>query len=182
MTICVYGASRNGISAAHIAAGEELGRKMAERGHRLVFGGGASGMMGAAARGMHRGGGYIIGVAPTFFNVDGVLYPECNEMIGTETMRERKRTLEDSSDAFIVTPGGIGTYDEFFEVLTLKHLNRHAKPIAVFNNNGYFDPLLKMIEQNVAEGFINPGVCSLYFVGNTADEVLDYIESAVAER
>ena len=105
----------------------------------LVFGGGAQGMMGAAARGVRDGGGSIIGVAPDFFDVDGVLFPDCTEFIYTKTMRERKQILEDSSDAFIITPGGFGTLDEFFEILTLKQLERHNKAIVVLNVAGYYD-------------------------------------------
>ncbi len=91
-----------------------LGKKLAERGHTLVlFGAGARGLMGAAARGASAGNGEIVGVAPTFFNVDGIIYGKCTELIRTETMRERKQIMEDRSDAFIMVPGGIGTFEEF---------------------------------------------------------------------
>ena len=114
MNICVYGASSSTIAKSYINPTEELGEKMAKRGHNLVYGAGALGLMGAAARGVLRGGGKIIGVAPAFFKVDGVLFDECDEMIYTDTMRERKGIMEEKSDAFIMTPGGLGTYDEFF--------------------------------------------------------------------
>ena len=116
MNICVYGASSGEIDKSYILAGEELGRRMAARGHGLVFGGGARGLMGAVARGMQAGGGEICGVAPSFFHVDGILFPDCSRMIYTETMRERKQIMEDMSDAFIAAPGGIGTFEEFFEL------------------------------------------------------------------
>lgn len=114
MNICVYGAASDEIDKIYTAEAEKLGEKMAKCGHSLVFGGGAGGMMGAAARGIHKNGGNIIGVVPTFFNVDGILFEHCNEMIRTETMRERKQIMEDRADAFIMTPGGIGTFEEFF--------------------------------------------------------------------
>ena len=90
---------------------------MADRGHNLVYGAGGQGLMGAVARGVHEKNGNIVGVVPSFFNVDGVLFGDCNELIFTETMRERKQIMEDRSDAFIMTPGGIGTFEEFFEIL-----------------------------------------------------------------
>lgn len=139
MRICVYGASSDAIDSMFIRAGETLGERMAERGHELVFGGGAHGMMGAVARGMTKKGGRIIGVAPSFFQVDGVLYEQCDEFLYTETMRERKQLMEDRADAFIMTAGGIGTLEEFFEILTLRQLERHKKPIAVLNTDGYYD-------------------------------------------
>ena len=113
MNICVYGASSSTIAKSYINPTEELGEKMAKRGHNLVYGAGALGLMGAAARGVLRGGGKIIGVAPAFFKVDGVLFDDCDEMIYTDTMRERKGIMEEKSDAFIMTPGGLGTYDEY---------------------------------------------------------------------
>ena len=143
MKICVYGASSYKIDSSFIAAGEKLGELMAKRGHGLIFGGGANGMMGAAARGVYRQKGEIVGISPELFDVDGVLFDHCNEMIFTKTMRERKQLLEDMSDAFVVTAGGSGTYDEFFEILTLKQLGYHNKPIAILNTNGYFDKTKK---------------------------------------
>ena len=138
MNICVYGAASNDISPNIIKKTEDLGREMAERGHALVFGGGNNGMMGASARGAHQGGGEIIGIAPRFFNADGVFFAGCTEFFLTDTMRERKKLMEEKSDAFIVTPGGIGTFDEFFEILTLRSLGQHTKAIAVYNIDGYY--------------------------------------------
>ena len=144
MKICVYGASSNDIDAKYISAGEDFGRAMANAGHGMVFGGGANGMMGAAARGMTSCGGEIIGVVPKFFDVDGMLYDKCTEMIYTDTMRERKQIMEEKSDAFVMLPGGIGTFDEFFEILTLRQVGRHAKAIGVLNVSGYYDDILNM--------------------------------------
>ena len=103
------------------------------RGHSLVYGGGAKGLMGAAARGVKRQGGHILGIAPSFFNVDGELFEDCDEFLYPDTMRERKKLLEEKSDAFVILPGGIGTCNEFFETLVLRSLGRLAKPIALFN-------------------------------------------------
>ena len=178
MKICVYGAASSLIDKDYIEAGEELGRKMVERGHSLVFGGGRSGMMGAPARGVYEKGGHILGIAPKFFeeNNPEVSFENCTEFIHTETMRERKRLLDESSDAFIVAPGGIGTFDEFFEILTLKQLGRHNKAIAIFNIDGYYDNLLQMMEVSIEKNFITRDCVELFKVTNTVEETLDYIE------
>lgn len=177
MKICVYGASSNNIHENFIKNTEELGFKLASRGHSLVFGGGTNGLMGAVARGTTRGGGDVIGVAPTFFNVDGVLYEACTKMIPTETMRERKQIMEDLSDAFIMTPGGIGTFEEFFEILTLKQLARHAKPIAVFNVDGFYDPLLAFLQHAIDQGFMSEKSNNMFGVFTDIDALLDYLET-----
>lgn len=180
MNICVYGASSNVIAQAYIDAGEALGLAMAERGHKLVFGGGASGMMGAAARGMTQGNGEIIGVAPRFFDVDGVLYPDCTEFIFTDTMRERKSIMEEKADAFIMTPGGIGTFEEFYEILTLRQLGRHDKPIAILNVDDYYRPLIDMQEKAIAQKFMRPECADLCGWFDRIDPLLDYLEQTVS--
>ena len=177
MKICVYGASSDIIDKEFITEGELLGEKMAKRGHSLVFGGGASGLMGAVARGVSRGNSDIIGVAPSFFNVDGVLFDKCTEFIYTETMRERKQTMEDLADAFIVTPGGIGTFEEFFEILTLKQLSRHNKPIAILNTNGYYDDMKSLMLTAASKNFMRNETLELYKFFTDADILLDYIEN-----
>jgi len=179
MKICVYGAASSLIDEVYIKAGEELGRKMAERGHGLVFGGGNNGMMGAPARGIHEKGGYILGIAPKFFeeNNPEISFNYCTDFIKPETMRERKRLLDENSDAFIVAPGGIGTFDEFFEILTLKQLGRHNKAIVVLNIDGYYDYMLKMLQVSIDKKFITTDCVELYKVATTVDEALDYIES-----
>ncbi len=176
MNICIYGASSNKIDQSYIEHGEQLGRVIAERGHTLIFGGGANGLMGAAARGAYEKGGKIIGVAPSFFNVDGVLFEKCDKLIRTETMRERKQKMEDLADGFIMTPGGIGTFEEFFEILTLKQLGRHQKPIAVLDTNGYYDTLVQLMRDAVDQEFMTESCLSLYGVFSSPDEAVDYIE------
>lgn len=104
MKLCIYGAASNNIDKSYIDSGEALGQALAENGHSIVYGGGKNGMMGAVARGVAALNGEIIGVAPSFFLVDGVLFEDCTEFIYTETMRERKQIMEEKSDAFIVTP------------------------------------------------------------------------------
>lgn len=180
MNICLYGASSSAIAKAYVNPTEELGAKIAERGHTLIYGGGAAGLMGAAARGAYSRGGEIIGVVPSFLNVDGILFDNCTELIFTETMRERKALMEQKSDAFIMTPGGVGTFDEFFEILTLKQLGRHSKPIAIFNINGYFDSLIAQLENAVHKQFMNPEIFELFISTDRADRLIDYLENSVS--
>ena len=178
MKICVYGAASSEIDKSFVEAGEELGRKMAQRNIGLVFGGGRNGMMGSVARGIAQNGGSILGISPKFFEENNaeISFPECTEFIHTDTMRERKRLLDEKSDAFIITPGGIGTFDEFFEILTLKQLGRHNKAICIFNINGYFDKMLEMMQVCVDQKFITEDCRCLYKVYKDVESMLDYIE------
>ncbi len=182
MKICVYGAASDKIDKSFTDAAERLGEIMAERGHMLVFGGGDSGMMGGVARGVHKGGGRIIGVAPEFFNVDGILFESCDQWIRTETMRERKQAMEDESDAFVVSAGGIGTFEEFFEILTLKQLGRHEKAIVILNTNGYYDSMLTLLKEAADKNFLTQKCIELYHVSNSPEEAVEYLESYVPEK
>lgn len=177
MKICVYGASSTTIDKSYITAGEDLGKIMAECGHSLIFGGGANGLMGAVARGVHSiNRTEIIGIAPSFFNVDGILFDHCTSFYYPETMRERKKMMDDMSDAFIVTPGGIGTFDEFFEILTLKQLGRHNKPIAVYNTNGYYEHLKNFLQHGIDENFLSDECNKLFFLSDDPKEIINYLK------
>ena len=176
MNITVYGAASENIHSDYKAAAEKLGREMANRGHTLVFGGGKNGLMGATARGATQGGGNIIGIAPKFFKPDGVLYEKCSEFIYTEDMRSRKALLEGKADGIIMLPGGIGTYDEFFEVFTLQTLGRINKKIAVFNIKGYFDHLHGLLTHTAEEGFMKKQVVDNLFFSESAEEILEFFE------
>ncbi len=175
MNVCVYGASSTQIDQQYIKQTEMLGEKLAENGHSLVYGAGGAGLMGAVARGVKRAGGYVVGVVPSFLKVDGVLYDNCDELIYTETMRERKQIMEERSQAFIVTPGGIGTYEEFFEIYTLKQLGRHHKPIILFNVNGYYDAIVAMLRQTVDEKFMREESLRLLTVATSAEEAIEQL-------
>ncbi len=179
MRLCVFGAASSLISREYIEPTEELGRQIAKRGHSMVYGAGASGMMGAAARGCYEMGGKIIGVAPRFFSADGLLFDHCTELIRTDTMRQRKQIMEDNSDAFIIVPGGIGTYDEFFEILTLKQLGRHKKPIVIYNLNGFYEPMLSFIQNAMDHKFLLEACKNLYSVCADIDSIFDYLDNYV---
>lgn len=151
---------------------------MAKRGHSLVFGGGGNGLMGAAARGVKKGGGYILGVIPKFFDDEKVeaVCDFCDELIEPDTMRQRKQIMEDNADAFIVVPGGIGTFEEFFEILTLKQLCRHNKPIAIYNLKGYYNEINYALEQAIIKNFIKDNCRELYITTDNLEELFAYIE------
>lgn len=176
MNICVFGAASNRIHSEYIEAGERLGLEMARRGHTLVFGAGATGMMGAVSRGMHEGGGKLIGVSPTFFDKKA-LDMDCTELIFTETMRQRKQQMEDLADAFVTLPGSIGTLEEFFEILVLKQLDRHQKPIFLLNTRGFFDGLVAEIHHLCDERFLGEHDLHLFTCFDDPIELLDALEA-----
>jgi uncharacterized protein (TIGR00730 family) len=177
MRVCVYGAASSDIDQAYLKQGYILGQALAKRGWGLVFGGGTTGMMGSVVKGIESKNGQSIGVAPHFFKQDGVLHERCTQFIYTDTMRERKQTMENLSDAFIMVPGGIGTMEEFFEVLTLKQLHQLDKPICIYNIEGYFDDLHAFLEKMVQEKFLNPDGLALFLISDSIEEILDYIQA-----
>ena len=179
MKICIFGASSADIDGIYIEEVETLAEKMARRGHSLVFGAGATGVMGAAARGTRAGGGFIHGVIPEFFREERVekIFADCDELTYTKTMAESKTIMEDDCDAFIIAPGGIGTFEEFFEVITLKQLGRHKKAIAMFNIQGYFNTLEAFMREMADKRFLAEACLEMYEYFTDADELLDYLES-----
>lgn len=176
MKICVFGAASDIIDEKYKNAAYQLGCAMAKRNIGLVFGGGSSGVMGATVKGVHDNGGYMLGVAPEFMKDYNILYTDCTEFKYTETMAQRKSFMEDSSDGFIIAPGGIGTYEEFFEVFTLKQLDRHNKPICIFNCFGYYDKMLEMLGYTVEENFLQDESMELIKVFDDAEAMIDYLE------
>ena len=179
MRLCVYGAASPTIDREYIETVEKLGEQMVLRGHSLVFGGGGNGLMGAVARGVHAKGGEIFGVIPAFFKEEGVeaLCDFTENLVYPETMRERKQIMEDNADAFIVTPGGIGTFEEFFEILTLKQLCRHEQPIVIYNINGYYDELILFMRKAIDEQFLRESCMDLFYVTDDPDDLFRYLEN-----
>ncbi len=182
MKICIFGAASALIDKKYIEKVEALAEKMARRGHSLVFGAGGSGLMGAAARGTKRGGGYIHGVIPHFFREERLesIYTACDKLTYTETMAERKTTMEDDCDAFIIVPGGIGTLEEFFEVITLKQLGRHHKAIAFYNIDGYYDSLEAFMHEMSEKKFMSKACHEMYKIFTDEDALFAYLETYVA--
>ena len=179
MKICVYGAASSTIDKEYITKVEQMGREMVARGHSLVFGGGGNGLMGAAARGVRAAGGHILGVIPKFFDDEKVeaVYEFCDELIEPDTMRERKQIMEDNADAFIIVPGGIGTFEEFFEILTLKQLCRHNKPIAIYNLKNYYHEIMLVLKAAIEKNFLREDCNQLFFVSDDLEKVFSYVEA-----
>ncbi len=158
MNICIFGAASQLIDQMYMDAAFEAGAALAGEGHHLIFGGGGEGMMGAAARGFHSAGGHVTGILPEFFGDVGItenLYDKCDEVIYTEDISERISLMKAMSDAFLVLPGGTGTYEEFFTVLVSGYLGRHEKKLAVYNVGGFFDTMLQMLQEGREKGFIS---------------------------
>ena len=186
LRVCVYGAASTEIPEKYKNVAYNLCRKLAQRGHSLVFGAGDGGMMGAAARGFHDEGGHVMGVAPTFFKETVIekLYEEADVIVYTESMGMRKAVMEANADAFIVMPGGIGTYDEFFQALTLKQLKVFRQPIVLFNIDHFFDPMQQLMKRAYDEKFLRSdtlGLCRI-FSDTKIKDLIDYIETPVYEE
>lgn len=180
--ICVYGAASDRIRVSYVESVEHLGHLIALHNHSIIYGAGASGLMGAVARGMTEYGGHVIGVTPHFIHKFEPIY-DCSEIINTETMAERKSIMESHADAFIVVPGGIGTFDEFFQILTLKELDQLGnKPIVLLNVDHYYDELHSMMKAANEKGFLREKVMNLFSVCSTAEEALDVIETQLANN
>ncbi len=179
MNLCVFGSASFEIDPLYIEAIEQFGEMMVDRGHGLVFGAGGNGLMGAAARGVYRKGGYIYGVIPAFFRDEEIeaIFDRCSEILFTEDMADRKEAMENRADAFVITPGGIGTFEEFFQVLTAKQLGRHTKPIAIYDVNGYYKELIALLDYSVEHKFVRADCKELYFVSNNPEEIFHYIEN-----
>ena len=154
MKICLYGAGSDNIKSKYIRESYKLGEEIAKRGHSLVFGGGSTGVMGAVSKGVLDNNGKVLGIAPEWMEEFEGICRDCDEFIYTESMDERKSLFLKHSDAFIIAPGGIGTLDEFFEIIVLKKLNRHNKKIVIFNMYNFYDPMLEMIDFMIDEGVI----------------------------
>lgn len=181
MRICMYGAASTEISEVYINAVEQLGEILGKRGHSLVFGAGDGGLMGAAARGFHKAHAHVMGVAPTFFKETTIekLYEESDVIVYTESMGLRKSVMESNADAFIVMPGGIGTLDELFQIMTMKQLKVLNKPIALFNVNHFYDPLIQLMQIGLDEKFLRADTPDLQkgFTEQEVDALIRYIEA-----
>ena len=178
MKICVFAASSDHLEEIYLDAAGEVGRLLGQSGHTLIFGGGRTGLMGACARGALESGAEIIGIAPRFFDEPGVLYGQCSRFVWTDTMAERKTAMEEEADGFLVLPGGIGTMEEYFEVLTLRQLGLHAKPIALLNTAGYFDALAAFLRAMAGQGFAGHEVPALSPLCDTPAEALHALTDA----
>ena len=175
MVVCFYGSSRDQVDKKYKEEVYALGKAIAEHGHSLVYGGGGGGLMGACSKGVIDNNGLVIGVAPHFMAEIEKVTSEGTTLIWTGTMGERKDLMENNADAFVIAPGGIGTFDEFFQVLVLKQLDRIDKPIILFNIDGYYDKILEAIEEAVKRKFVKRSIYKKFNVCKTVDEIMKII-------
>lgn len=180
MTICVFCGSSSGNDPRYLAAARHLGSAIAERGWGLVYGGAHVGLMGAVADAALAAGGKVTGVLPHGLEQRELAHGGLTRLHIVGSMHERKAMMADLSDAFIALPGGYGTLDEFFEILTWAQLGLHAKPCAVLNVNGFFDALFQYLDGAVAAGFVKQAHRNRFLVETAVPPLLDRLSSASA--
>jgi len=178
-TICVYMSSSDAVAPEYFAAAEELGALIGQGGHSLVYGGCRVGLMGAVARAVHKHGGKVCGIIPEAIHGRGLGYQDAHELHVTDTMHERKKMMEDRADAFVALPGGFGTLEEMVQVINLKQLGYHTKPIVFINTNGFYEPLLRFFEHTIHNKFAKTEHQNLYEVVPTPSAVFDYLRTYV---
>jgi len=176
-SLCVFCGSSFGHDKKWAAAARRLGVGLAKAGITLVYGGSRSGLMGAVAEAALDAGGRVEGIIPRFFLPNEDPFAEVSELTVVDDMHTRKKLMFDKSDAFCVLPGGLGTLDETFEILTWKQINLHDKPVMMLNLDGYWTPFLELVEKIVAQGFARPNVTGFYEVVDTVDDVLTRLNS-----
>ena len=170
--VAVFCASADGADPVFRAVAEELGRKLAERGIGVVYGGGRVGLMHAVAEGALAAGGRVVGVIPTVLVEQEVAHEGLTELHVTDTMHTRKAMIGARSDAFIALPGGYGTFEEMFEALAWQTLKMHAKPVLLLNTNGFYDTLLAFLDECVEQGMLTQEKREIVLVARTVDEAL----------
>ena len=175
--IVVYCGSNLGETPLYVEAARSLGEAIAKRGSRLVYGGGRIGLMGTVADAVLQAGGEVVGVIPTFLREKEVAHHGLTELIETPDMPSRKNKMIELGDAFIALAGGIGTFEELFEVLSLAQLKQHRKPIGLVNTAGFYDPLLALLQQTATQGFMPAANLSLLCVADTPQELLVKLEN-----
>ena len=172
-SICVFCGSAAGANPVYAATARELGRELAARKLALVYGGGRVGLMGEVASAALAAGGTVVGVIPHALALKEIAQEDCTELVVVDTMHERKALMADRSDAFVALPGGFGTCDELFEILTWAQLGIHNRPVAVLNVNGFFTPLLAWLDHIVSEGLLRAKDRDLLLVAESVPGLLD---------
>jgi uncharacterized protein (TIGR00730 family) len=171
--LCVFCGSSQGANPAYAEAAKNLGGELARRGIALVYGGGNVGLMGVIADAVLAGGGEVIGVIPEALMAKELGHGRIQDLRVVKTMHERKAMMAELSDGFIAMPGGIGTFEEFFEIVTWAQLGFHSKPCALLNVNGFYDPLLHLLDHAIAESFVKPKQRDLVLVEADFSKLLD---------
>ncbi|MFN3564737.1 MAG: TIGR00730 family Rossman fold protein [Burkholderiaceae bacterium] len=181
-SVCVFCGSQPGARAAYVAAARALGEVLARNGIATIYGGGHVGMMGALADAALAAGGRVIGVIPEHLMRPEVAHQNLDELLVVASMHERKRTMAARADAFVVLPGGYGTFEEMFEMVTWLQLRLQAKPVGMLNIEGYFDHLLAFLRHGAAEGFIRAEHRDLLLVDGSAEALLERLAQRVPVR
>ncbi len=177
--VCVFCGSATGANPAYANAARELGRELAARKLGLVYGGGRVGLMGEVATAALAAGGEVLGVIPHALAHKEIALAECTELIVVDTMHARKALMADRADAFVALPGGYGTCDELFEIVTWAQLGIHRKPVALLNVNGFFTPLLAWLDHIVLEGLLRPKHRELLLAADAVPELLEKLAAWV---
>ncbi|MFN8358201.1 MAG: TIGR00730 family Rossman fold protein [Spirosomataceae bacterium] len=178
--ICVFCGSSSGHDPVYRSTAEALGTYLGTNGHRLIYGGGNVGLMGTVADATLASGGEVIGVIPDFLRKWEVAHDSLTDLLVTDTMHERKMLMAEQTDAVVTLPGGFGTLDELFEMLTWKQLRLHQKPIGLLNVKGYYNPLLQMIDQMVSEGFLKEENQALFVADETIEGLFHKMQAVSA--
>jgi uncharacterized protein (TIGR00730 family) len=181
-TLCVFCGSRFGGDPRYLQAAQDLGRSIGERGWNLVYGGGRVGLMGAVADAAIAAGAQVTGVIPDSLMRREVGHAGLDELLVVDTMHERKRLMAERADAFVALPGGIGTFEELFEVWTWRQLGYHDKPVALLNVAHYYDPLLQFMAQVTAQDFVSEPQMRLLQVSGSVGELFDELAAGLAAR
>lgn len=176
-SVTVYCSSSRQIPPVYFEAGAALGRAVASAGWTLVYGGNRIGLMGTVADAAREAGGRVVGITPKLLVDQGMGDDLCTELVVTQGMRERKALLEQRGDAFLALPGGLGTFEEFFEILVGRWLGYHRKPIVLLNIADYYSPLLAMIDHGIQHRFIRVHTRELFYVANTVEAAIHYLQS-----
>lgn len=177
MHITVYAASSGQVPEKYKAAAAELGHVMARRGHTLINGAGRTGLMGATCDALLEEGGKAIGIIPQFMIDQNWQHTGMTELIVTPDMHERKEKMAAMNDACIACPGGVGTLEELFEIITWKQLGLYLKPIVILNIDGYFDPILAQLQRCIDEQFMRPQHGACWCVASTPEEAVNFCET-----
>ena len=172
-TIAVYCGSNKGFHEEYISAAKEFGKVLGEKNMNMVYGGGGTGMMGAVSNAAVEAGCRVTGVIPSFFHTDNLGNKNITESIVVDTMHERKQMMADLADAFVALPGGYGTMEELFEVLTWQQIKLHNKPIGILNINNYYSPFISMVNKMVQEGFLHDANRSLICIDEDPRILID---------
>jgi cytokinin riboside 5'-monophosphate phosphoribohydrolase len=180
--VTVYCSSSRHVDGVYTKAAHDLGAAIARQNWILVYGGNHIGCMGTLADAARAAGGKVTGITPQLLVDDGIADENCDELVVTSGMRERKELLELRGDAFVTLPGGLGTFEEVFEIIVARMLGYHSKPIVLLNVNAYYAPLLAMIEHGIEQRFIKPKARNAYFVAHDVPQTIEYLASASQAR